>query len=157
MGLTIERMALARRRRTCASLGVLLGVLIALPRGVWGGTLHVASGADGAIQLDARRAAVGEVLLALAAEGGFEVLLDDAIKRPPVTATLPAAPLENVLHNVLRDRNYALVFDANDAVSQVILLAPSPPRPLGALGRKARAIPRARQKASDRGPTVVRF
>lgn len=160
MGLMIAHIASARRRGARAGTAVLLGLLVGIPVRVWAGppVLRVESSADGEIQLDARRAAITEVLRALAAEGGFEVVLDDGIARPPVTATLPTAPIEDILHEVLRERNYALVYDGDDGVSQVILLAPSAPRNPGTVSRKPSTVPRAKRKGvSDCGPIVIRF
>lgn len=161
MRLTIAHITSAKRRGARAGAAILLGLLAGIPVRAWGApasVLRVVSRPGGEIELDARRAAITEVLRALAAEAGFEVVLDDGIARPPVDATLQTAPLEDILRDVLRDRNYALVYDGDDGVSQVILLAPSAPRKPGAVQRKPAKVPRRKQKeASDRGPIVVRF
>jgi hypothetical protein len=154
MGMTVGHIAFAVRS------AFLLGWMVAgYPARVWAGpasVLEVESGPAGAVELDARRAKITEVLRALAAEGGFDVVLDDAVVRPPVNATLEMAPVEDVLREVLRDRNYALVYDGDDRLSQVILLAPSAPTKPAAARRQPAA--RAKRNATrDRGPIVIRF
>ena len=91
--------------------------------------LRFESSATGEIRLDARGVNVAEVLRAIAEEGGFEVLIDERIPRPLVNLTMPMAPIEDVLRQILRGRNHALVYDGDTAsLSQVIVLAPSSPR-----------------------------
>jgi hypothetical protein len=132
------------------ALAATLFLCIAAP--TWGAStsvLRIASNTDGEIELDARRVTIMEVLHALAAEGGFDVLIAAAGVRPLVNTTVQMAPLEYVLRQILRGRNHALVYDAAAALSQVILLAPSTPqKPVRASRAKPRRTPR-------QGPIVV--
>lgn len=112
--------------------------------------LRVESSATGEIELDAHWVPVAEVLHAIAAEDGFEVVMEEGIARPLVNATVETAPVEDVLREVLRDRNYALVYGADaTSLSQVFVLPPSSPR--------SPSTPRARPGAARAGqPIVVR-
>ena len=88
--------------------------------------LRVESNTAGEIGLDARGATLEDVLNAIAAKTGVEVLIEPGVTRPPVNITMPMAPVEDVLRELLRGRNYALVYDGQDALlSQVIVLRPS--------------------------------
>lgn len=153
MWLMAADIASVRNRGARAATAVFLGLLAGIPVRAWGASasvLRVDSSAKGEIEIVAHRAPIAEVLRALAAEGGFEVVIDDRIARPPVNATVHMAPLEDVLREVLRDRNYAFVYDGDAEVNQVILLAPSEPRRPG-------TVSRARRKgAPSRGATVIR-
>lgn len=161
----ILRIMHACTRARCAAIGLALaGGLTALPeaaRAQSRALLKVEPSEDG-LSIEARRAVVTDVLEALSAEAGFDVLVADAPKRALVNATVRDRSVEDVLREVLRDRNYALVY-ANGAVTQVILLEPSgsspPSRPVTARANAAtrRANAAARKKAAARGPTVVRF
>jgi len=103
--------------------------------------LHFESGTNGEIGLDAREVTLEQVLLAIAGKGGFEVVIEDGVDRPLVNLTVPMAPLEDVLREILRGRNYAFVRDADTAsLSRVIVLAPSAARKPGAVYRQRRGI-----------------
>jgi len=106
--------------------------------------LRVASNTSGEIEIEARRVTIEQVLGAIAAEAGFEVTVaPPGIPRAPVNMTVPSAPVESVLRQILRGRNYALVYDGDDAfLSQVVVLPP--PAPGVALPWRARAGARNR-------------
>jgi hypothetical protein len=91
--------------------------------------LRVESNSTGEIALEAHGVTIDEALDAIAAEAGFEVVIEHGITRPPVDISLSMAPVENVLRQVLRGRNYALVYDGEDEFpTEVIVLPPSAPR-----------------------------
>jgi hypothetical protein len=114
--------------------------------------LRVESSTDGDLGFVAHGVALVDVLRALAAEGGFEIVIDPTIKRPPVTLTVPVSAVEDALRNLLRGRNYSLVFDAEtESVSQVFVLEPSVPGKASPAPRKA-----AKKKQAQQGAIVVR-
>jgi hypothetical protein len=87
--------------------------------------LRVESSTTGEIALDARTVTIDDTLHAIASEAGFDVLIEPGIQRPPVNMAVSMAPIEDVLRQILRGRNYALVYDADDAsLSRVIVLRP---------------------------------
>lgn len=87
---------------------------------------QLASSPSGEVSVVAREVPITQALEALARQAGFEVMADEGIERPPVNLTMPMGPAEHVLREILRGRNYALVYDgATASLSQVILLAPS--------------------------------
>jgi hypothetical protein len=94
--------------------------------------LRVDSNTAGEIELDARAVPLEEALNAIASKTGFEVVIDPGITRPPVNIAVSMSPVEDVLRQILRGRNYALVRDADDGfLYQVIVLPPpAPPRPV---------------------------
>jgi type II secretory pathway component GspD/PulD (secretin) len=103
--------------------------------------VRVESSTTGEIEFDARGVPIEEALQAIAAKAGFEVVIDEGIKRRPVNMAVPMASVEDVLRQILRGRNYALVHDADDAsLRQVIVLPP----------------PAVRRPAARRRPTRVR-
>lgn len=90
---------------------------------------HVDATPAGTVRVEARGAPVPDVLRAIGSEANFDVVIDDSIPRPPVYLTLAPARVEEVLHDVLNDRNYALLYDGETgAVSCLIVLPPSAPR-----------------------------
>lgn len=117
-------------------------------------TLRCESNASGELSLVARGIPITDALAAAASESGFEVTAETGVKRPLLTVTVPSAPLEDFLHELLRGRNYALLYDAEtNAVTEVILLAPSSP----SAARPARKPPRQKaSKKADRGALVVK-
>ena len=87
---------------------------------------QLASSPSGEVSVVAREVPITQALEALARQAGFEVMADEGIERPPVNLTMPMGPAEHVLREILRGRNYAVVYDgATASLSQVILLAPS--------------------------------
>jgi hypothetical protein len=133
------------RRRAFPS--ALLALLAAAPAHA-GNTvpvLRVESNAAGEIELQARQARVVDVLRAVAAEGDFDVLIQDGIIRPPVNASLRMKSIDDVLRAVLRGRNHALVYDRDAELSRVIVLTPSTPRRPGAVSRPPRRVQPRRQ------------
>jgi hypothetical protein len=100
-----------------------------------GPVLHVESAPSGEIELDARGVTIEQTLRAMASEAGFEVMIQEGLPRPPVNMVVSMAPVQQVLRQVLRGRNYALLYDGDESVSRVIVLpppskrrAPVPPR-----------------------------
>jgi hypothetical protein len=92
--------------------------------------LRVDSGTAGQVGLDAHGVSIDEALQAIASEAGFEVVIEPGMQRPPVNVALSMAPVEDILRQILRGRNYALVYDAdaNDpSLSRVIVLPPPAP------------------------------
>lgn len=111
------------------------------------------AGPDGELSLRARGATTEEALQALAAEAGFEVVIAGELPQRKTDLTLSPAPLERVLHEILRGRNYALLYDGeSDAVRRVIVL---PPGSKGAAPPPRRAAAKARG-GRPAGPLVVR-
>ena len=116
---------------------LLLGVLVLMLPVVLGNTpaqavtqvrpnLRVESNTAGEIGLEARGATLEDALNAIAVKTGVEVRIEPGVPRPPVNITIPMAPVEDVLRELLHGRNYALVYDGEDApLSQVIVLRPS--------------------------------
>ena len=87
--------------------------------------LRVESNTGGEVEIDARGVTIEEALWAIASKAGFEVVLDPGTARPLVNMAVSMAPVEDVLRQILRGRNYALVYDAGDvSLSQVIVLPP---------------------------------
>jgi hypothetical protein len=102
------------------------------------GALQVESNAAGEIEVDARGAALDEVLSAIASKAGFQVAIESGIQRPPVNLAVPMAPVEEVLRQILRGRNYALIYDAHDSsLDEVIVLRPSTPGYPSSVRRRA--------------------
>ena len=107
----------------------------------------------GNIGVEARGATLAQVLQEVANQADFELVMDDAIARPPVDVTVSPAPVEYVVREILHGRNYALVYDADRrSLSQVIVLDPSTPGKPTPVGPKARST----AAKSPQGPTVIR-
>jgi hypothetical protein len=135
-----------------AALPVLLALWVLLgSTGVRAGTgpmpvLRVESNIAGEVGLEAREVTIEQALQAIASEAGFEVVITPGIPRTPVNLTVSSAPVEYVLRQILRGRNYSLVYEGDDAfLSQVIVLPPPAPgrnlpfgRPIRGGGRAAR-------------------
>jgi len=110
-------------------------------------------GPSGEVALVAREVPITQALDAIANHVGFEVSVYSGVARPPVNLTLPMTSVGRALRELLRGRNYALVYDQDTAaLRRVILLAPPNSRP----SVRAGAAPRgpARQKAH--GAIVIR-
>jgi hypothetical protein len=100
--------------------------------------LRVDARPGGEIELDARGVTIGEALRAMAVEAGFEVVISEGVQRPPVNMVVSTAPVEQVLRQILRGRNYALVYDGDDqSVSRVIVLSPPSARRPGTVRRRS--------------------
>ncbi len=98
--------------------------------------LRVQSSRSGEINLEAHGASIDDVLSAIAARTGLEVLIEPGITRPPVNITMPMAPVADVLREILRGRNYSFVYDGENPVPhEVIVLRPSVPGPAPARSR----------------------
>lgn len=145
-----------RKGTTLAVLAMLPALLVSVPARAGVAQkplLHFESSPSGEIGLVARGVSITDALNAVAKKAGFEVLVEKGVARPLVNLTMPMAPIEDVLREMLRGRNYALVYDADtDSLSRVILLAPSTPGRAGGASVPARKP--QRQKA--RSPVVVR-
>lgn len=88
--------------------------------------LRIKSTPTGEMDLEARGVTIEETLTAIAREAGFEVMIEQGITRPPVNVSVSSVPVEQLLHDVLRGRNYALVYDGDDdSLRRVIVLRPS--------------------------------
>jgi type II secretory pathway component GspD/PulD (secretin) len=91
--------------------------------------LRVESNTGGEVELDARGARIDEVLGEIASKTGVDVVIEPGIARQPVNMEVSMAPVEHVLRQILRGRNYALVYDGDDAsLTSVIVLPPPAPR-----------------------------
>ena len=119
-------------RSTRAALPILAGLVVLLVSatvragGQPDSTLRVESNTSGGIEIDARGASIEATLLAIASQAGFEVLLDPAIARPAVNIAVPMARVEDVLRQIMRGRNYALVYDAGAASPSRVIVLPPP-------------------------------
>ena len=110
--------------------------------------LRVESDATGEIGLEARGVTIEQALAAIASRAGFEVVIEHGIQRPPVNMAVSTAPVEAVLRQILRGRNYALVYDAEDAsLSRVIVLAPSAVRRRSVVSRRPTRVGGAQARA----------
>ncbi|MDX2169316.1 MAG: hypothetical protein SF182_19755 [Deltaproteobacteria bacterium] len=131
---------------------MLLGVMLVGASAAGAAVVRVEAAGEAGIALEARGASIGATLDALARELGFDVWLDDRQPRAPVTIRLQEASLEALLRELLRGRNFALVYDAAGAVDQVIVLAPSKP----GSGRPAPPPRRAKVARPRLVQTVIR-
>lgn len=104
------------------------------------GAVQVESSPSGDLMLDARGAQLAQVLHSIAAMEGFDVVMDERIPRRPVHVSDSRGPLEEVLRQILRGRNFALIYDEETAaLAQVIVLRPSTPRRPSLTSRSRRA------------------
>lgn len=116
--------------------------------------------ADGAVRLQANNATLGEVLEAMADEVGFVALVDDGAAGHRLANLTVATPsIEDALRDLLRDYNYALIYEGDDdALQRVIVLAPgakgvvrsAPPAP------PRRPVKKGAKGARPAGPVVIR-
>lgn len=107
------------------------------------------AGPAGELALHARGATTEQTLQALAAKVGFAVVIAGELPRRTTDLTLSLAPVEKLLHEILRGRNYALLYDGtSDALSRVIVL---PQRRRGARMRRRADHRRSRAAVSRRG------
>lgn len=114
--------------------------------------LRVEPGPSGEVAVTAQGVPIVQALEAVAAVAGFDVRVSHAASRPSAHVRTDMASVEDVLRTMLGHRNYALVFDADGSVSEVILLPPSKAGP----SRPSRPLPpRSRQSKPQRGPLVV--
>ncbi len=87
--------------------------------------LRVKASTASEIEFEARGVTIEQALNAIASEAGFEVVITPGIVRPPVNMTVSTAPVEYVLRQILRGRNYSLVYGGKHAhLRQVIVLPP---------------------------------
>ncbi len=125
-----ESVLLAAALPVTAILLALLGSTAALARIESKPVLRVESSRTGQIKLEAHGAKIEDVLAAIAAKSGLQVLIEPGIARPAVDVTMPMTPVADVLREILRGRNYALVYDGEDVVPhEVIVLPPPAPGP----------------------------
>jgi hypothetical protein len=104
--------------------------------------LRIESNERGEIRLEAHGARLADTLRAVAAETGIEVVIEEMVERPPVDVDVRSTNLEEMLRQVLRGRNYALFYDAEGALTRVMVLPPSsaPPPRRRARGVRARGV-----------------
>jgi len=78
--------------------------------------------------VEAEGAAVEKVVAGLGQRAGFDVSILSGAERPPVDGRIEGETVTAVLQKVLRDRNYALVYDDSDGqrLERVLLLSPPP-------------------------------
>jgi hypothetical protein len=145
-----------RHRAAFAVLALFAPIFFAAESACAGPVLQTNTNEAGEIALDARGVGIEQALNAVAEEGGFDVWIQEGVTRPPVNVTVPMLPVEDVLHEILRGRNYALIYDGDgDGVSRVMVLAPSNASRSRAPVR--RPPPRkARPKQAPKGAIVVR-
>jgi hypothetical protein len=91
-------------------LVVLLGVLcFTSPAWCGDGASVDYDRASGTVSIEAAGSDIGEVLSEISFRTGVWILIDDGIEKK-VTITLDNAPLEEVLHQLLRGLNYAMFY-----------------------------------------------
>lgn len=104
---------------------------------VLGGLTGAAHGADSSftigrqgdrVVIQADEADVEEVASALGERLGFEVSVLTGVERPPVSGRIAGESASELLQKVLRDRNYALVYESSEEphLSRVLILSPPP-------------------------------
>jgi hypothetical protein len=109
------------------------------------------SGPAGELGLRARGATIEQTLQALAAKAGFDVAIAGDLPHQRADLTLSLAPVERLLHEILRGRNYALLYDGgSNAVRRVIVLPPASARVYAAPRRSAT------RGGRPAGPLVIR-
>jgi hypothetical protein len=105
---------------------VVVTLVVALATAAADAELDVKRGPHGEIAVVARQAPIGEALDAIGDQAGFDVTVYAAPRRPPLDLTLPLSPVDRVLREILRGRNYAVLYDSEaGGIEKVILLAPS--------------------------------
>lgn len=82
--------------------------------------------ADGRLVVRAEDAAVEDVVGGLGERLGFEVNVLTSAERPPVNGKISGKTVAEVLRRLLRDRNYALLYESTDdrTVTRVDILSP---------------------------------
>jgi len=80
--------------------------------------------------IQADDADVEEIASALGKRLGFEVSVLTGAERPPVNGRIAGESASEILQKVLRDRNYALVYESSGEqdLSRVLILSPPPER-----------------------------
>jgi hypothetical protein len=79
---------------------------------------------DGLLQLRTDAVDLGQVLQALADQGGFKLWLSDNLPTQQVSVQLEMQSLEQILRRLLVDNSYALVYDDKAGVSALYVLPP---------------------------------
>lgn len=145
----------ASKRALVALAGLV--ALAAAPPGAEARELRIEAGDGGELALTARDVPIAEVLAAVSTEGGFalDVAGAEGRRRPAANLVLPMSPLDDVLRELLRGRNHAIVYDDGGAPSRVLLLAPSDPRRVGRPPPRKRPPPGKRRSPPRQGPIVV--
>lgn len=112
-------------------LGLLLGATATRAADLASSKLRFESKQNGDLILHAHGATLGSVLRSLAAIEGFDVVMNEHVPRRPVHLTAATEPLDHVLRQILRGRNYALIYGDDDALTleQIIVLVPSTASP----------------------------
>lgn len=83
----------------------------------------------GAVVVEANQADVEDLIVGLGEQLGFDVRVLTGVERPPISGTISGLTASDVLKKVLRDRNYALVYEESadrQELSEVLLLSPPP-------------------------------
>jgi hypothetical protein len=107
--------------------------------------LRVESNTNGEIGVEAIGVSIGDALRAIGAKAGFEVVIEEGITRRPVNLALSAAPVEDVLRQILRGRNYALLYGGDEeSPTEVIVLPPPALRRPAYRANRYRPAPRHR-------------
>lgn len=152
----VEHESASKVGRALAALAALV-VLATAPPGAAARELRIEPGDGGELALAARDVPIAEALAAVSAEGGFalDVAGAEGRQRPPANLVLPMSPLEDVLRELLRGRNHAIVYDEGGTPSRVLLLAPSDPRRVGRPPPRKRPPPGKRRSPPRQGPIVV--
>jgi hypothetical protein len=120
----------------------------------------VASSSSG-LTVEAHGVGVEEVLEEISRQMGFTVMVREAV-RPPVNVSLKDATLEEVLQQILRGENYALVYrtakgklaQGSAGIGKVLLLSPSDPlavNPVAELG----SLEQEHRQALSSGPVAA--
>jgi hypothetical protein len=108
--------------------------------------LRVEATEDGEIAVEARGVTVAAALRAIGAEVGFEVVIDEEVQRPLVDVEVSAAPIEDVLRQLLIGRNYALYSDSEDSAPTMVIVLPPSSRSSRAVSSRSRPGSRARRR-----------
>lgn len=83
----------------------------------------------GELVVEANQADVEDLVVGLGEQLGFDVRVLTGVERPPVSGTISGPNASEILKKVLRDRNYALVYEEaadRQELSEVLLLSPPP-------------------------------
>jgi len=127
-----------RSKAVVIAVAVSTAVLFATatPRQSLGGTdqqnpFSVESVGPGMLSVDAHGTDLEMVLRAIGKLSGFTVSLEP-MQRAPVDVEIESGSTEDVLHRVLRGRNYALLYGGGgERLTRVVVLSPpAPPKPV---------------------------